>query len=42
MNAKLQGLIIDLMIANKEGDFFKAIEINEEITKILNTYKESC
>jgi hypothetical protein len=39
---KLQKLILDLMIAVRENDFHKAIEINDEITKVLNTYKESC
>jgi hypothetical protein len=39
---KLQKLILDLMIAVRENDFYKAIEINEEITKVLNTYKGSC
>jgi hypothetical protein len=39
---KLQKLILDLMIAIRENDFYKAIEINDEITKVLDTYKGSC
>jgi hypothetical protein len=39
---KLQKLMLDLMIAIRENDFRKAIEINNEITKVLKTYEKSC
>jgi hypothetical protein len=42
MNIKLLTLVIDLYRTVKDGEYFKAIELNEEITKILDTYKDAC
>ena len=39
---KLQRKILKLLSLVLKGKFFEAIEVNKEITKILDTYKISC
>jgi sulfur transfer complex TusBCD TusB component (DsrH family) len=41
-NDKLIFLIQDLYVAVEENRYFDAIEINEQITKILKTYRYAC
>ncbi len=42
MNTKLLSLINKMFGQVLKGKFYEAIETNAKITKILNTYKESC
>lgn len=42
MNFRLLGLVADLYVLIKDGKYYEAIELNKEITKILNTYKDCC
>ena len=42
MNVKLMMLISKLIRLVSKGKFYEAIEVNKQITKILDTYKESC
>lgn len=39
---KILRLLSKIQVAVLKGQYFKAIKLNKELTKVLNTYKKGC
>lgn len=39
---KILKLLSKVQLAVVKGNYYKAIELNKELTKVLDTYKDAC